>query len=209
MSNMPAGTGPPKVSDDPDTGLLKEDQEVIQKEQFAVSVFSSDEGKKNSQPCSCMVCLYQQHWEPPPYQCKLFGCFFATAEGSKIASHYKDHYLEVDSSTWHCKEWDCKFTTKRFTDLMRHSTVKHCKTVTKFPCPVPYCKYSGDNGFARKDKLRSHQKNVHSELKLHSKGPKPVASQDVRAIQPGPFENQEQNLGAITSGESKLAPRSE
>lgn len=50
---------------------------------------------------------------------------------------------------------------KRLPDLIRHCKGAHCKRPEKFPCQVIGCKYSGDRGFTRKDKLKSHVKNIH------------------------------------------------
>lgn len=55
-----------------------------------------------------------------------------------------------------------------------------CSNPKKFPCPALDCKYNGDNGFARKDKLTSHWKKVHQTVASTSAS----SSKAPRAIQP-------------------------
>ena len=63
---------------------------------------------------------------------------------------------------FHCIELNCTFTTKRWSDLERHTVTKHCTNKRRYPCSVIECKYHGEGkGFIRKDKLQSHFRAVH------------------------------------------------
>jgi len=94
-----------------------------------------------------------------------------------LIDHEKRHFVEKrPDSSLACKQDYCKFTTKRESDLRRHYRTKHCSAAQRFSCPVLWCKYSGGNGFARKDKLTSHYKNMHQG--------KLSGGQSLRLIQP-------------------------
>lgn len=113
--------------------------------------------------CSCMVCLLigvPGVWVEG-VRCGFKDCDFTTDVHADYISHERDHYHGSGKPLLRCVEQHCRFVTKRWPDLIRHYTVRHCTKPKQFACPVPWCKYSGDNGFARKDKLRSHQRNVH------------------------------------------------
>jgi len=132
-------------------------------------------------PCACISCVeigwfshpmnYTYHgarnYQPSHYQCRYPGCP-EKKHFIDIAEHERSHF-RVDGQ-YPCKEEHCKLTTKRWSDLKRHSSSKHCTSLKKpFPCPVLWCKYSGDNGFARKDKLSSHFKTVHGGMSVPGK----------------------------------------
>lgn len=55
----------------------------------------------------------------------------------------------------------CSRTFTRPSDLQRH-VKKHVPGGKPFGCPEPGCKYKGELGFYRKDKLLSHMRNRHS-----------------------------------------------
>ena len=123
----------------------------------------------NSQKdCTCISCLrlstdYYSACFPGSdgYTCR-FPCCRTVNHGIKsFYDHEKSHYGQPGKYT--CLERDCKVVTKNFGDLKRHDKAKHCTNPYKeqFPCPESWCKYSGNNGFARKDKLKSHYKNMH------------------------------------------------
>lgn len=109
------------------------------------------------------------------YQCRLSDCSFSIAVGryegtyrseyvgEKAAQkHEKDHFRH--EGQLRCIEDRCDYGAKRWPDLKRHYTSKHClNPKTKFPCPEIGCKYGGDNGFTRKDKLKSHRDKVHGK----------------------------------------------
>ena len=121
--------------------------------------------------CSCISCLqicksvddlecYGGGWS-----CRFPSCQNPVVFGElKLYKHEKSHYGQPRKYT--CLEQDCDIITKTFGDLKRHYKGKHCTKPNKeqFPCPVLWCKYSGNNGFARKDKLKSHYKNIHEGI---------------------------------------------
>lgn len=127
----------------------------------------------NSAPqknCTCISCLKI----PAPYWGASYIngehlCRFPSCQGipdtnkafSELRNHEVGHYGQPGKYT--CLEQTCHTITKSFGDLKRHDKAKHCTNPEKeqFPCPVLWCKYSGNNGFARKDKLKSHYKNIH------------------------------------------------
>lgn len=73
--------------------------------------------------------------------------------------HEKSHYEHHGG--YKCAEGDCGHLAKEFRDLKRHYQAKHCTKTPEFSCDVLGCKYGGENGFHRKDKLASHYKNMH------------------------------------------------
>lgn len=114
-----------------------------------------------------MICLkigIHLGWQFEGYRCRFPSCQTTSFEPySRLAcaEHEKSHYGQPGKYT--CLEQDCQAVTKNFGDLRRHCKTTHCTSPNKqsFPCPEPWCKYSGSNGFARKDKLKSHYQNVH------------------------------------------------
>ena len=122
------------------------------------------------QDCTCISCLgIGTEYYSIPFvkgqgrKCRFPGCltFPDIFDIPKFFVHERCHYGQ--SGKYTCLELDCQVVTKHFGDLRRHYKAKHCTNPNKeqFPCPVVWCKYSGDNGFARKDKLKSHYKNIH------------------------------------------------
>lgn len=117
--------------------------------------------------CTCIDCLRifkerEYDWyQDGGYRCHFPGCQTQDIDFSKIKDHEKSHYGQPGKYT--CIEQSCHTITKNFGDLKRHDKAEHCTSPNKeqFPCPVLWCKYSGNNGFARKDKLKSHYKNIH------------------------------------------------
>ena len=66
-----------------------------------------------------------------------------------------------DKDKYRCAVQGCQFFSVRRSGLRRHHAAKHCTQPKRFPCLEPYCKYGGDNGFIRPDKLKEHQKKIH------------------------------------------------
>lgn len=149
------------------------------------------------QVCTCAACLesYELHcpdhlkyltkatpnclslsWS---FGCRITGCEWNTKDDGSRYGHRtplgrllwheyeRSHYGK--SGNYRCREADCKFTTKRWDDLMRHSSSKHCINPKSFECPVIGCKYH-QQGFTRKDHLKSHYQKVHGG---HSQPGKP------------------------------------
>jgi len=123
--------------------------------------------------CECLSCLHLgEHLVPLFYfnrdtiACRVPGCVetFASPLGyfqfQTRSRHEKGHFLHDEHYMCNCSS-DCKRSFKRWEDLVRHTSNKHCLNPKRFPCPEIGCKYSGENGFVRKDKLKSHYKNAH------------------------------------------------
>ena len=134
------------------------------------------------QICTCVTCLTENNnvnnvfcirWsdEDPELRswtcgCRIAGCQWTIKNDCAYSTLYlawahekeKSHYGKPGS--WGCVEANCKFITKRFGDLKRHCSCKHCTKPKKLKCPVLSCKYHQD-GFARKDKLDSHYQKAH------------------------------------------------
>ena len=123
--------------------------------------------------CSCVACLesYETYlkivdleWN---FRCRVTGCSWNTKDnfsyGEKlyrITVHEWDHSHYGKPGNLRCLEADCKFRTKRWSDLRRHASSKHCINPQTFKCPDLNCKYH-QQGFTRKDKLNSHFQKVH------------------------------------------------
>ena len=149
-----------------------------------------------SKVCECVGCIYEissLFWKSSKAterQCPNPSCrlTFRPSWASDFCKHVFGHakYIagqnpsSVALERYWCLEQHCHFNTKRQADLARHYRTKHCENPPNFPCQVLGCKYGGENGFVRKDKLKSHYKNVH-EGKLPGKAfqaiePKPRAA---------------------------------
>ncbi|MCJ1270953.1 hypothetical protein MMC22_010852 [Lobaria immixta] len=96
--------------------------------------------------CACISCFAKQQrnkpWrrKSPVYNC-VVGCpqQFDLGLEKKRLKHLQTHFKQ--DNKYHCKN--------------------HCIRPVKFACDVLGCKYGGDNGFIRHDKLLSHKRNVH------------------------------------------------
>jgi len=82
--------------------------------------------------------------------------------GKELCSHEGTHFKH--QGRYKCAEGDCGHLTKEWRDLKRHYRAKHCTKTPDFPCDVLGCKFGGENGFHRKDKLASHYKNIHQGI---------------------------------------------
>ena len=150
-------------------------------ENSMLSAISTTAASGFSRECSCITCVElgsrrEIMWNVDMYQyeCRLSNCNFEAAIGSQekypyawageaaVRKHEKDHFRH--EGQLRCIEDRCDYGAKRWPDLKRHYTSKHClNPKTKFPCPEIGCKYGGDNGFTRKDKLKSHRDKVHGK----------------------------------------------
>lgn len=129
------------------------------------------------QICTCAACLDRSsklhraciEWQDEhpesrlwTFGCRVTGCQWTTkyAYLVYVCCHEseRDHYGKPGD--YRCREANCKFITKRFGDLKRHCSSKHCIKPRNLKCPVLGCSYHKD-GFARKDKLDSHYQKVH------------------------------------------------
>ena len=73
------------------------------------------------------------------------------------SQHQRDHFKKPGG--YACAEQGCHFVNKKFLDLHRHYTSKHCTNpnAKNLQCPEIGCEYKT----ARKDKLKEHQKCKH------------------------------------------------
>ena len=136
---------------------------------FGVSPPDAANDSNSQKDCTCISCLrigkdVLLAFESNRYKCRFPYCHSKIHEYPWFKSwfeHERNHYSQQGKYT--CLEQNCKVVTKNFNDLKRHDKAKHCTNPYKehFPCPESWCKYSGNNGFARKDKLKSHYKNMH------------------------------------------------
>lgn len=131
--------------------------------------------------CNCFVCLKLfktsktkegfplARRDGEDIHCRIPGCDWNSKGKNSLIQdfqsridHEKRHFMEPRPNlSLACTQVHCNFITKREPDLRRHYRSMHCLNPNIFPCPVLWCKYSGVNGFTRKDKLTSHYRNVH------------------------------------------------
>lgn len=124
------------------------------------------------------------------YSCRIPGCSYKeicctgrdrTHKLSYLSKHEKDHFGQPGHFV--CPVDHCGFVTKRWSDLRRHTSTIHCTKAKKFPCSVTWCKYTGEDGFTRRDKLTSHFNNVHKGVKAAPRGAilaiKPALCKDI------------------------------
>ena len=151
-----------------------------------------------SQKCACLVCLRISIFDrsnDDQFHCHFAACNFQRPPISNSswdkrydrnyrAHHVRSHYRQDQGrqkyqSPFCCPVEQCSFTSKRWSDLRRHTAAKHCDNPAKFTCSVIECKYNGEgNGFTRKDKLTAHYKAMHQGQRIHG--------QATQAIQPAP-----------------------
>lgn len=154
-----------------------------------------------SKECACMVCLGIGIFEsnsrgPTPHLCHFAGCRWYPIPGDHRAKHAKTHYRRGPKNSqtpFYCLVENCRFSSKRWSDLRRHTTAKHCNSPNTFACSVIGCKYHGEgNGFTRKDKLTAHYKNMHQGQK--------IPGQAARAIKPAPASSHAEASGSSSIG---------
>ncbi|MCJ1270954.1 hypothetical protein MMC22_010853 [Lobaria immixta] len=115
--------------------------------------------------CACISCFVKQQrnelWKPKSleYNC-VVGCpqQFDFWQAKQWLKHLQTHFKQ--DKKFHCRVPQCGQVFSRWGELTRHSK-NHCIRPVKFACDVLGCKYGGDNGFIRHDKLLSHKRNVH------------------------------------------------
>ena len=149
------GLGTIAMGDCGEVGNIPSDQDSSP---FLASDTASHDAPGNH--CTCITCLKIGRIVDQTDKCRFPSCEYSTLQGSQDYSHEEGHYFQNGKYT--CLEQDCQTVTGYFSELKRHYK-KHCTNPDKeqFPCPVPWCKYSGNNGFLRKDKLQSHYRNIH------------------------------------------------
>ena len=130
-----------------------------------------------SNGCDCIVCagVGKKVVSPLPsleLPCRVPGCnvpYHNKIWFAELLKEEASHFRTAGEAKLKCAEDDCPVAVSSMTDLKRHYTNKHCTKVEKFSCPLVWCKYSGDNGFKRKDKLKSHYRNAHEGKRDPSK----------------------------------------
>ena len=120
--------------------------------------YSTVEQKKICKIAHCLGCRRYGEYRQSEIHCQYQGCSETCSNYVSYLVHLKAAHTDLCA---HCLESKCKFSTKRVSDLGRHYAAKHCQAPRRFACPSSDCKYSGDNGFTRKDKLISHQRKMH------------------------------------------------
>ncbi len=138
------------------------------------------------QICTCATCLngyrcpphlrwpnvYPDYLKSRNFGCCVPGCEVTTRDfkegscSSKLVWLFRhegkrSHYGKPGS--YRCREINCKFVTKRWSDFKRHSSSIHCIKPKDLGCPDPSCKYHQID-FSRKDKLKSHCEKVHGGM---------------------------------------------
>ena len=154
--------------------------------------------------CDCIVCVgvgTKTKGSGVHFTCRVPGCNVPDHDRiwySKLLQTEASHFRSPGEDKLNCAENDCPVTVSSMTDLRRHYTSKHCTKSEKYSCPLVWCKYSGDNGFKRKDKLKSHYRNAH-EGKM---GPGKAS----RVTKPKSSGSVSGGLGAHASGKTSTPP---
>ena len=126
-----------------------------------------DESPASDRTCGCVSCLEVGSSAPEfngTLTCRVDYCNRSDLAHAEILDHEKEHFWCPGG--YRCAEARCNASFERWLDFKSHYANKHCKEHKKFPCLFPSCKYSGENGFLRKDKLKAHYKKVHKGFKL-------------------------------------------
>lgn len=79
-----------------------------------------------------------------------------------IHLHEQYHYYKHTYHGYRCPEQGCKYKTKSWSEMRRHTLSIHCQITPRYPCPEIGCHRHGDNGFKREDKLNEHIRKVHT-----------------------------------------------
>ncbi|KAL8938199.1 MAG: hypothetical protein Q9216_004026 [Gyalolechia sp. 2 TL-2023] len=95
---------------------------------------------------------------------------FKNVQPSSLVRACQRHFFI--EGLYRCDAPDCNHKYKRWSDLQRHTSTSHCLNAKKFPCNYPGCERGGDNGFPRKDKLKSHFDNVHHGVGIPPRQPR-------------------------------------
>ena len=149
-------------------------------------------GIKHDRVCACLNCLdwpssldfgkFRDRFPAVQYlSCRVEGCtwkddvhgFYFLFLGYVMRheeSHFREKTRDQDRELiFTCKDDRCQIRTKRKDDVKRHYATVHCKNPERFPCHVIGCRFGGENGFTRKDKLTSHMKSTHKGLPVPGK----------------------------------------
>ena len=173
---------------------------------------SSDQASSSnvSKNCACIVCLgigsQPLLWDNG-FRCRSEECnYISDIPDYSLRKYYIQHMIrhershykqdrKIDESPFYCPVKNCRFSTKRWMDLYRHTTARHCNNPAKFECSVLGCKYHGEgNGFTRKDKLADHCRKMHQGQMV----PRQVA----RTLKPAPASSHAEASGSGSIGAS-------
>ena len=163
--------------------------------------------------CTCIVCRLKKgtHDSDVEYHCNFADCNYVSSyyrtrnsppswEVSLRLRHVKSHYQQdpdLIRSLFLCPVENCRYKSKRWAELGRHTSAKHCNNPTKFECPEIGCKYNGEgNGFTRKDKLTAHKKTMHYGRK--------TPGQAMKALKPAPASTHAGVWGASSAAADKV-----
>ena len=86
-------------------------------------------------------------------------CTGASLDYRSLYHHERSHYR--DGKEYICPAHGCEYKSSVWSELTRHTLSVHCQNPPIYSCPEIGCQYHGDNGFKRKDKLKSHIDKVH------------------------------------------------
>lgn len=133
-------------------------------------------------PCRYSCCITKA-FEHIDYSNILYNCGMPNCTSTRnfcsplYPRDLKNHWRKLCfvSGLYRCDAPDCTHACKRFADLERHMSTSHCLDPQKFPCSFPGCERGGENGFPRKDKLKSHFESVHRGVGIPPKQSRPLA----------------------------------
>lgn len=130
--------------------------------------------------CACIFCMKIGVqgilcWCRGSLQCRVVGCTADTVFPyyTDFIDHEKAHF--ENNGKYHCREARCTSSFNRWVDLLRHTKTKHCLNSPRFYCSEIDCQYHSGKGFTRKDKLQSHEKNMHQGRPKFTRPAKPVS----------------------------------
>ena len=108
--------------------------------------------------------------------CQCTCCLLTSVGPSILSAEWEIRKLCFRSNLFHCDAHGCSHKCKRWADLKRHISTAHCsKAAANYPCSFPGCERSGENGFPRKDKMKSHFEKVHRGKGIRPRQPRPLA----------------------------------
>ena len=187
-TNNVAGEGPTPVTTTPVSSLAGLETPTLGQE-------------SSNKKCGCIVCHgigiidSELKGKPGRLRCRFASCnrlFEGYGTRYVLPMHERTHYQRGPAKPrppFSCLVEDCRFSSKRWSDFIRHTSTKHCNDPTKFACSVFGCKHNGEgNGFTRKDKLLDHFKSMHKGQKMQGKA--------VRALKPAPASSYAEASGS-------------
>lgn len=133
-------------------------------------------------PCTMAKSTYI--WGLTPHASVLSPEDFSLYRLKDLYEHERIHFEH--QGKYKCAEEDCGHLTKQFRDLKRHYRAKHCTKIPEFPCDALGCKFGGENGFHRRDKLASHYKNIHQGQAASIARPRNILPAPTRGRLSGP-----------------------